>query len=158
MNPTLEEVGQTGQTVVPGFERESIVNDEPHLHAVFEVGDASRQGDLYFVRIATMPSGARPATSRQLANGSTQGARHIAERGDVYDAPAEDISAAIKVANGCGVPARYVGKIYVSPQSPTADDVSHPEHGNQGFPAGTICAVVHQRNQDKLEGERRAAD
>ena len=34
----------------------------------------------------------------------------------------------------------------------------HPEHGNHGFPARAVCAVVYQRNLDAEERAQRVAD
>jgi uncharacterized protein (UPF0335 family) len=36
--------------------------------------------------------------------------------------------------------------------------LTHPEHGNHGFPAKTVCAVVYQRNLDAEEREARVRD
>ena len=38
------------------------------------------------------------------------------------------------------------------------NDLTHPEHGNQGFSAGAVCAVVYQRNLDAEEREARVLD
>jgi hypothetical protein len=64
----------------------------------------------------------------------------------------------IERATRVRVEQRYVGPVFVSPSTPTADDLTHPEHGNQGFPAGAVCAVVYQRNLDAEEREARVAD
>jgi hypothetical protein len=137
---------------------EAIVNDKPKLLSVFGVGDVSHQGDLIIVGIAEMPGSARPRKNRQLADGDTQGSRHVLERGDVYDADAAEIADLINSATGCSINVRYIGPVFVSPESPTENDLSHPEHGNQGFPAGQVCAVVYQRNLDAEELEQRTRD
>ena len=133
--------------------REVIVNDEAKLHATFEPGDVAHQGDLMIVAIGTLPASARPRANRQLTEGNTQGSRHILERGDVYDADKDEVASLLKKATGCDVPLELIGPVFVSSEAPTADDLSHPEHGSQGFPIGTICAVVYQRN---LDAEQRA--
>lgn len=127
---------------------ESIANDAPKLHEVFEVGEAAHQGDLIIVRIASVPKSARPRKDRQLALGNTQGSRHILERGEVFDADAAEVSRMIEQATGKTITADYIGPVFVSPDAPTENDLTHPEHGNHGFPAGAVCAVVYQRNFD----------
>lgn len=137
---------------------EAIVNDAPKLHATFEPGDVSHQGDLIIVAIHKLPASAKLRKNRQLADGDTQGSRHILEHGDVYDCDRAEVVVAIKKANGVIVNERYIGPVFVSPESPTENDLTHPEHGNQGFPDGTVCAVVVQRSLDAEEREQRVAD
>jgi len=137
---------------------ECIVNNAPKLLESFETGDVSHQGDLIIVRIAALPASAKPRADRQLAIGDTQGSRHVMTRGEVYDADANEVAEAILAATGHRVGAQYIGPVFVSPESPTAHDLTHPEHGHQGFPAGAVCAVVYQRNLDAEERERRVMD
>ena len=147
------------EAIVPeGIVPEGIVNDASHLHATFAVGDVAFQGDLCLVGIGRLPQSARPRANRQLAEGSTQGSRHVLERGDVYDADPTEVIALIRSANGTEVDPRYIGPVIVSPAEPTAEDLTHPEHGNQGFPAGTVCAVVYQRSLDAEQREARVRD
>lgn len=147
---------KTKKAAAPQIER--IVNDAPKLHASFEPGDVCHQGDIIIVCIARLPTSAKPRANRQLADGTTQGSRHVLERGDVYDADTNDVVDLIRQATSITVEARYIGPVFVSPAAPTADDLTHPEHGNQGWPAGTVCAVVYQRNLDAEEREQRVAD
>ena len=137
---------------------EAIVNDAAKLHATFEVGDVSHQGDLIIVAISKLPASAKPRANRQLAEGSTHGSRHVLERGDVFDTQPAEVVELILAATGLRVDARYVGPVFVSPDEPTANDLRHPEHGDQGFPAKTVCAVVYQRSLDQEEREQRVAD
>jgi|GEM_PF-2504863 len=137
---------------------ERIANDDPKLHATFESGDVSHQGDLIIVCIGALPKSARPRKDRQLAEGSTQGSRHVLQRGDLYDAEAGEVADLIRAATTCTVAPLYLGPVFVSPANPTADDLTHPEHGAQGFPAGCVCAVVYQRNLDQEEREQRTQD
>ena len=137
---------------------ERIANDASHLHATFEVGDTAHQGDIIIVAIAMLPRSAKPRLSRQLAIGDTQGSRHVLTRGDVFDASPSEVGSLIKAATGCEVSPEYIGPVFVSPADPTADDLTHPEHGNQGFPAGRVCAVVYQRNLDAEDREQRSRD
>lgn len=137
---------------------ETLVNDAPKLHSTFEIGDVAHQGDLIIVRIAALPQSAKPRLNRQLADGTTQGSRHILERGEVFDADREEIARLIKAATKAKVAPEYIGPVFVSPHEPTARDLNHPEHGPQGFPAGSVCAVVYQRNLDAEEREQRTRD
>jgi hypothetical protein len=137
---------------------EAIYNVAPKLHATFEVGDVAHQGDLIIVRITALPSSAVPRADRQLAEGSTQGSRHVLVRGDVFNADTSQVQDAIRSATGVLIDSKYVGPVFVSPESPTANDLAHPEHGDQGFPAGSVCAVVYQRNLDAEDREARVQD
>lgn len=137
---------------------ESIVNNDPRLLEVFDVGDASHQGDLTIVRIASLPASAKPRRERQLAEGNTQGSRHVLARGEVFDADAREVARMIRAATKCEIDERYIGPVFVSPADPTPNDLTHPEHGHQGFPAGAVCAVVFQRNLDSEEREQRTQD
>jgi hypothetical protein len=138
---------------------EAIVNNAPKLHASFEPGDVAHQGDLIFVAIHSLPASAKPRANRQLADGSTQGSRHVMTRGAIYDCSPDEVVAAIKkVRPSSVVTDKFIGPVFVSPDSPTENDLTHPEHGHHGFPAGAVCAVVVQRNLDSEEREQRAAD
>lgn len=139
-------------------QHECIVNDESRLHPMFDVPSVAHQGDLIFVALASLPNDAKPRKNRQLAEGNTQGSRHIAERGKVFDCPREAVAAEIKRLYKVDVDPKYIGPVFVSPRKPTAEDISHEEHGSHGFPAGTICAVVIQRNLDAEERESRVVD
>lgn len=138
--------------------QEVIVNDAPKLHATFEPGDVSHQGDLMIVAIKSLPKSAKPRQNRQLADGDTQGSRHILSRGDVFDADVSELSILIEQVAGCQIGQQYIGPVFVAPKNPTCNDLSHPEHGNQGFPAGTVCAVVYQRSLDQEQREARVQD
>ena len=94
------------------------------------LGDVVRQGDLYLVCVESLPDG-RPWKGRQLAPGTTQGSRHVAEGecrivdGNDTDAPRELLGPSFEC----------LGDV----------EVSHPEHGNKILPEGTCWSVVHQR-------------
>lgn len=135
-----------------------LINDSPKMLATFATGDVSRQGDIYIVGIAALPGSAQPRESRQLADGATQGSRHVLERGRVYQCAPREVAAAIKAATGCDVDADYLGPVFVSPDEPTENDLAHPEHGNQGFPSGQVCAVVYQRTVDAEQRIQRVRD
>lgn len=140
-------------------DHESIVNDEPKFHAAFKAGDVSHQGDLIVVGIGALPKSRKPRPSPQLADGNTQGSRHVLRDGiKVFDCDRSEVAKAIKKATKCEIATQYIGPVFVSPDMPTENDLTHPEHGNQGFAAGSICAVVYQRNLDAEEVEQRTRD
>jgi hypothetical protein len=141
-----------------GRSKERMATDAPKFFETFEPGDVSHQGDLIIVAIPALPPSARPRADRQLADGTTQGSRHVLARGEVFDVPPRDAADAIFRATGCRVNSQYVGPVFVAPQKPTPHDLTHPEHGHQGFPAGTVCAVVYQRNLDAEQREARVLD
>ena|ERR1051325_10193069 len=138
--------------------QERIVNDDAKLHPTFEPGDVAHQGDLIIVCIHSLPKSARKRKNRQLAEGATQGSRHILQRGAVFDCDQDQVIDAIKKATGVTVERAYIGPVFVSPEKPTEDDLTHPEHGNQGFPAKAVCAVVYQRNLDAEQRAQRVVD
>lgn len=147
------------RTQTPVAVPESIINDAPKMLEAFSVGDVTHQGDLTIVCIATLPKSAKPRKSQQIADGETQGSRHILRDGiAVYGCDPKEVAAAIKAANGCGIGLPYIGPVFVSPANPTEHDLSHPEHGHQGFSAGAVCAVVIQRSLDAEEREQRVQD
>ena len=137
---------------------EVIVNDEPKLHETFEPGDVAHQGDIMIICLKELPIEKSLRPNRQLAEGNTQGSRHVMSRGAVYDCPKNHVAKAIKEACGMDIGLAYIGPVFVSPEAPTCDDLTHPEHGNQGFPAGSVCAVVYQRNLDQEQREVLARD
>ena len=135
---------------------ESIKNDALKRHETFEPGDVSAQGDINIVCIKTMPTSAKTRKDRQLADGNTQGSRHVLDKGDVFDADKAALASLIKDANGCEVPEIYIGPVFRGAGEPSF--LSHPEHGDQEFPAGSICAVTYQRNLERDEREARVQD
>ena len=137
---------------------EAIVNDDPKMNALFDVPSVSHQGDLTLVALPKLPKSAKPRKNRQLAEGTSKGSRHVMTRGAVYDADPKEIVKSAKAAYKVEVGEQYVGPVIVSPENPTENDLTHPEHGNQGFPAGTICAVIFQRNLDTEQREARVWD
>lgn len=137
---------------------ERLVNNDPRLLATFAPGDVSHQGDLILVCLSSLPSSAKPRANRQLADGNTQGSRHVLARGDVYDCDAAEVVRAIKHATRAEVDAKYVGPVFRSPSDPTPHDLTHPEHGHQGFASKCVVAIVYQRNLDAEERERRTQD
>ncbi len=132
---------------------ESIINDAPRNIPDMPVGEVKAQGDLLFVSIATLPTGAKSRKNRQLAEGTTQGSRHVAETGKVFDASPTEVAKLIKKATGKDVQERYIGPVIVGPSN-----ITHPEHGHHNYEGECVLAVVFQRVLDAEEREIRALD
>lgn len=84
------------------------------------VGEYVRQGDIYVVRIDTLPRGMTETQDRQLAPGATQGSRHVAE-GDLTVHRRTDTR---EVGIGPVVRARQEWRL------------AHPEHAHMVLPSG----------------------
>lgn len=137
---------------------ESLVNDAPRTFddADFPVGTVAHQGDVMCVRIASLPEG-KPRSNRQLADGTTQGARHILAVGDVFDCDTATVVRAIAdVCRGVQVDARYIGPVFRTVDDKA--DVTHPEHGDHHYRGNMVIATVFQRVLDAEQREQRAAD
>lgn len=124
-------------------------------HQTWAPGDVAHQGDLIFVCIPEIPLSRKSRQERQLVNGSTTGSRHVLDGGSVHDCDPREVADAIsKATNGkMIVQERYIGPVFSGPAT-----VTHPQHQNQAFPAGTVTACVFQRNLDAEEREVRAQD
>lgn len=98
------------------------------------VGDVARQGDVYFMAIDKLPTGAARIKDAmpQLAPGTTQGSRHILDSMDgvaMYSFP---------MATAFDGPILHL----------TAErEVAHPDHGHIILPPGKY-AVTYQRTQE----------
>lgn len=150
-------MSETANTLQQAREHsESIKNDALKIHETFEPGDTSAQGDINVVCIRRLPNSAKARKNRQLAEGDTQGSRHVLRDGAVYDADREELAALIKQATGCEVPAQYIGPVFTGEGGPSY--LAHPEHGDQQFPAESVCVTTYQRNLDQEEREQRVAD
>lgn len=118
-------------------------------------GDTVRQGDLLLVCLAELPAG-RPAETRQLAPGTTQGSRHVAEglcRVSHSANPAQIVAAINRLVRGAVVLAPLVGPVV---ECYGVTTITHPEHGHKQLPAETVWAVVYQRQY--AEEVRRVVD
>ena len=138
---------------------EVLVNDAPRSFsdAEFPIGTVAHQGDLILIRIAALPASAKRRKDRQLAQGSTQGSRHVLKRGIPYDCDAAEVIAAISAV----CPKISVSRAYVGPVFQTrggSADLVHPEHGNHSYRGDLAVAVVYQRNLDAEQRERRVQD
>jgi hypothetical protein len=139
---------------------ESIVNNEPRTFtdADFPVGTTAHQGDLILVRIESLPSSAKKRANRQLADGNTQGSRHILAPGcKVFDCDGNEIVASIAaVCRGVTLDAKYVGPVFQTVKGKA--DLDHPEHGNHLYRGDMTIACVYQRNLDAENREQRVVD
>lgn len=143
----------------PAPAAESMVNNAPRTftEADFPVGTVAHQGDLILVRIADLPSSAKPRKDRQLAEGNTQGSRHVVQTGDVFDADTGEVEKSIKsVCPKSNPESRYVGPLFRT--SDGVADLVHPEHGPHLYRGDMVVACYYQRNQDAEERERRTVD
>lgn len=132
---------------------EQVKNDEAKDMSAFAAGDAMPQGDLYIVGLKAMPGSTKVRKDRQLADGTTQGSRHIHEGGKLFDADPAEVARLIKDATGATVEPKYVGPVF------QGGTIRHPEHGDhENYPADVPCAVVFQRSLDREEREQRVAD
>lgn len=137
---------KTMTKTVPDAMPENVTNDATRTitDAMMQPGDCHDQGDLIFVRLRGLPKSAKPRAVRQLAEGSTQGSRHVCEIGDVFDCDAEEVGRELD-----GYAGETVGRRYVGPVIATVDGralVTHPEHGDHDYRFDGCIAVVVQRN------------
>lgn len=140
----------------PLLEHESIANDSPHTHSAWNCPDAAHQGDLIFVAISSLPKSAKTRKNRQLADGNTQGSRHILSGGKCYDCDAQEVAGLILATTKIAVEAKYIGPVFTTPC-----EVTHPEHGNHIWPKQIgkhVIATVFQRSLDAEEREQRVID
>ena len=104
-----------------------------------EVGQAVRQGDIYIHRVADDHPCGEKLKTRQLAIGTTQGSRHVAE------APAQ-------VFQGTRAPG-YMRNALLGPLVRSLKErlrISHPEHAHIDLPPGTY-QITHQMDARTLE-------
>lgn len=143
--------------VAPAAER--IVNDElrTFTEADWPVGSVAHQGDLILVRISRLPALAKPRKQRQLADGTTQGSRHVLETGDVFDCPPANVTAAVKAAcPAASVVDRYCGPVFRTAAGKAL--LTHPEHGDHAYEGEMTVAVVYQRSLDAELREQQVRD
>lgn len=133
---------------------ESIINDETRVFTDAPLVVA--QGDLYFIEIGKLPQSAKLRDDHQLAEGNTQGSRHVVAIGQVYDADPREVARMIKSATGKTVETQYLGPVFTSNAGQAY--VKHPEHGDHDFQCETVRAVVFQRSLDAEERAQRVLD
>jgi hypothetical protein len=131
----------TAKKALARIEQAANATQEVRDTSSLQVGECVRQGDLYLWRIsddwtsAPQPPQMKIRKDRQLATGTSRGARHIVE-GDarVYDS---------RLATPPGVTDRaiYGPAILVGIRGAI---VTHPEHAHVKLPPNTAWQVTHQ--------------
>jgi hypothetical protein len=116
------------------------------------VGEFVRQGDVYLIRIASLPPGFdRETKDRQLAPGTTQGSRHVlrdsaglALRTRAAQAISSTLRAWLAKQPAIGreraermIPAQ-IGPAITSPERLLLE---HPEHAHKDLPAGDYLCL-----------------
>ena len=112
-------------------------DQEARVVHTMTVGQWARQGDIYLVRVVdTHPAG--DPCGNQLADGTTQGSRHIAE------APAQ--------CHRGTTPPPNCDSTLCGPRITSKDTfrVSHPEHAHVLLPAGTYQVLRQMDLQTRL--------
>lgn len=121
---------------------EAKVSTEVRFIKDIEVGKVVRQGDIYIHAVQdNHPKGAK-AQSRQLAIGTTNGSRHMAE------SPSQ-------VFEGTQIPEWCARGTFLGPvvQSDKRFVVSHPEHAHVSLPPGCY-QITHQLDAATLQRVR----
>lgn len=127
------------------IEREARVKASVEVRRVpsIQIRQAVRQGDIYLHRVPLGHSrSARLIDSGQLAEGQTQGSRHVAA------APARCFEGT-NLPEGCAA-GTFLGPCIISNAPFT---VTHPEHAHIELPAG-VYQVTHQMDARTLERVR----
>lgn len=136
---------QTAERVHSQIVSEASQRAAPGVRVIssIKVGQVVRQGDIYIHRVGSNHSRGAVARSRQLAVGTTQGSRHVAELpAIVYEG-----SERPKWCTG-----QLLGPLFVVPAGQRCV-VSHPEHAHVDLPAGTY-QVTHQMDARTLDRVR----
>lgn len=127
---------QTITEVLEQIER-APANAEVRLIESIEVGQVVRQGDIYIHRVDDAHPRGKVTQNRQLAIGTTQGSRHVAESGSVFAGTTAPSWA----------PAALLGPCV---ESTERIQISHPEHAHIDLPRGTY-QITHQMDARTLE-------
>lgn len=107
------------------------------IEAICSVGLHVRQGDIILTMTDEVPSGT-PSSQKQLAPGTTQGSRHIAEGEiEVYPSTGNDPLE--------GPLLRVTGPENL---------INHPEHRHYRLPTGTCWRVTYERDLGQEERAR----
>lgn len=107
--------------------------DSSDREVSIEVGEVSRQGDIYVHRVSTDHSHGEQTADTQLALGSSQGSRHVA------------VGSGVKVFKGTTVPKGVSSETFLGPfiEASEAFVIEHPEHANFKMQPGCY-QVTHQ--------------
>jgi hypothetical protein len=140
-------------------QQEQIINDSPRTftEADWPIGSVAHQGDLILVRITSLPKSAKPRKNRQLAEGNTQGSRHIVEGCPVFDCNPEEVVKSIRsVCPKAQIDAKFIGPVFQTFDG--RGELTHPEHGNHCYEGDMTIATVIQRNLDAEQREQKVQD
>lgn len=146
---------QTQAQVSAPVVNEKMINNETKVFtsAQWEGKVSAHQGDLVIVRLSSMPKSAKPRANRQLADGDTQGSRHILTRGNAFDCDLDELAAQIKSEYEITVRKDCIGPVFTCPAT-----LEHPEHGHHEYDCDSVNVVVFQRNLDSELREARLRD
>lgn len=135
---------------------ETIRSDEPRSLALGKQ-DVVRQGDIYIMPLSKLPKNLRKRTSRQLADGDTQGSRHVlVGPADLFNADPMDMADLIaKEYPGVELREYQIGPVFKTDGAVT---VEHPEHGHRTLTEPGCHVVIFQRSLDADGREERARD
>lgn len=129
------------QTNATAHAAERADRDVPEIDFIrtMQVGEFTRQGDIYIELVNLDVAGLKVTAERQLAPGNTQGSRHI-------------------MAGNCTVYERKQG-VLVGPAVVCSErvTVTHPEHNHKSLPStpeGTAYAITFQRDWAQEEAAR----
>jgi hypothetical protein len=122
---------------------EEIRSDAHETIATMSPGDVLRQGDLYITCLDVEPPGGRLSGTRQLAQGTTRGAKHVVVGDcDVLRVPQEEAVAALRRVVPGADERQFVGPV-IRARGPVT--ISHPEHGDRTLPGEGWYLVTYQR-------------
>src|SRR5262245_10533757 len=126
----------------PPMPRSHVLRRRFKAIATMSPGDVVRQGALYITRLDTEPPGGVPAGTRQLAPGTTRGARHVVQGDcDVLRVPeAEAIAELRRVIPGAD--ARQFPGPVIRARGPVT--ITHPQHGDRTLPGEACYLVTYQ--------------
>lgn len=122
-----------------------------------EPGDVAQQGDVYLVCLPDSPPCATTVSRRQIADGNTQGSRHIVARGLVLDTDTATKKEALLDVIPTAEWREYQFGPLVSPVDGSVL-LTHPEHGDRQYNFEGCLLVGYQRSLDADGREERARD
>jgi len=122
---------------------EAICSDAHETIRTMSPGDVVRQGDLYLTRLDCEPPGGVPSGARQLAPGTTRGARHVVQGDcDVLQVPERAAVEALRRVIPGADASQIVGPV-IRARGPAT--ITHPEHGDRTLPGHSCYLVTYQR-------------
>ena len=118
------------------------LNSDMRIITHIEIGQIVRQGDIYINRVDDNHTHGYELSTKQLAEGTTNGSRHIVENHVICYL-------------GTTRPEYYNEKAFLGPciKSDKEFIISHPEHANVKLPAGTY-QITHQLDARTLQRVR----